>query len=78
MSSYTWIAKNISNGLRHWQVGAEYEYAVVGHPKRNFGWILSRTKELPEDVLKGIISRIEAQGYNFSKFIYTNQKDYGN
>ena len=58
-------------------IGPEYEYAVVGHPKRNFGWILSRKKELPEDVLKGIISRIEAQGYDFSKFSFTNQKDYG-
>ena len=58
-------------------LGPNYEYAVVGHPTRKYGWILSRTKELPEDTLKGIISRLEAQGYDFSKFTMTNQKEYG-
>ena len=58
-------------------LGPNYEYAVVGHPTRKYGWILSRTKELPEDTLKGIITRLEAQGYDFSKFTMTNQKEYG-
>jgi len=58
-------------------LGPNYEYAVVGHPTRKYGWILSRTKELPQDTLKGIISRLEAQGYDFSKFTMTNQKEYG-
>jgi len=58
-------------------LGPDYEFAVVGHPSRDFGWILSRTKELPDDVLKGIISRLEQQGYDFSKFEMTNQKNFG-
>jgi apolipoprotein D and lipocalin family protein len=58
-------------------LGPNYEYAVVGHPSRKYGWILSRTKELPQDTLKGIITRLEAQGYDFSKFTMTNQKEYG-
>jgi apolipoprotein D and lipocalin family protein len=58
-------------------LGPNYEYAVVGHPTRKYGWILSRTKELPEATLKGIITRLEAQGYDFSKFTMTNQREYG-
>jgi len=57
-------------------LGPDYEYAVVGHPSRKYGWILSRTPELPEDVLPGIIQRLEAQGYDFSQFQMVNQKDY--
>jgi apolipoprotein D and lipocalin family protein len=57
-------------------LGPDYEYAVVGHPSRKYGWILSRTPELPEDVLPGIIPRLEAQGYDFSQFQMVNQKDY--
>jgi len=57
-------------------LGENYEYAVVGHPSREYGWILSRTPELPDQVLKGIISRLEGQGYDFSRFKMTNQKDY--
>jgi apolipoprotein D and lipocalin family protein len=57
-------------------LGTNYEYAVVGHPSRQYGWILSRTKTLPEEVLKEIISRLESQGYDFSKFTMTDQKNY--
>jgi len=49
-------------------LGPDYEYAVVGHPQREYGWILSRTSELPEQTLSGIISRLEQKGYDFSMF----------
>lgn len=58
-------------------LGPNYEYAVVGHPKRKYGWILSRTKELPADILKGVKLRLEGQGYDTSEFRFTNQRDYG-
>ena len=54
-------------------LGGRYEYAVVGHPSRNYGWILSRTPTLPEDVLAGIHSRLAAQGYDVSRFRMTDQ-----
>ncbi len=57
-------------------LGPEYQYAVIGHPSRNLGWILSRTPKLPEEVLKGIVERLEANGYNFSQFKMTNQTDF--
>lgn len=57
-------------------LGPNYEYAVVGHPSRRYGWILSRSKKLSPDVLNAIISRLESQGYDFSKFTMTNQENF--
>lgn len=67
-------------GGDYWVIdlGENYEYAVVGHPTREYGWILSRTPELPEDVLKGIVGRIEAMGYNFRDFKMTDQMNFEN
>ncbi|HPD06285.1 MAG TPA: lipocalin family protein [Candidatus Bipolaricaulis sp.] len=48
----------------------DYSYAVVGHPSRSYGWILSRTPTptLPADTLAGIRERLEVQGYTWSQF----------
>ncbi|MDD5264996.1 MAG: lipocalin family protein [Candidatus Bipolaricaulis sp.] len=46
----------------------DYSYAVVGHPRLQYGWILSRTPTLPSDVLAGIYSRLEAAGYSRAAF----------
>ena len=54
----------------------EYQYAVIGHPSRDLGWILSRTPKLPKGVLKSIADRLEANGYSFSKFKMTNQTNF--
>jgi len=54
-------------------LGADYEYAVVGHPNRNYGWILSRTSTLPEQVLVGIKARLAEQGYDVTRFRTTDQ-----
>jgi apolipoprotein D and lipocalin family protein len=45
----------------------EYQYAVVGHPSRDYLWILSRTPQMKDDIYQGIMSRIVAQGYNAEK-----------
>jgi apolipoprotein D and lipocalin family protein len=55
-------------------LGPDYEYAVVGHPSRNYGWVLSRTPVLSPDVLAGIMDRLAAQGYDVSRFKRTAQK----
>ena len=57
-------------------LGPNYEYAVVGHPSRKYGWILSRTPALSEEMFQGIVKRLEDQGYDFSRFQMVNQKDY--
>jgi apolipoprotein D and lipocalin family protein len=70
-----WLKWNFLAG-DYWVIdlGPNYEYAVVGHPSRGYGWILSRTPELPKDTLDGIVKRLKDQGYDFSKFKMTDQK----
>jgi apolipoprotein D and lipocalin family protein len=55
-------------------LGRDYEYAVVGHPKRNYLWILSRTKEMDEGVYEGILSLLRDKQYDTSKLIKTLQE----
>jgi apolipoprotein D and lipocalin family protein len=64
-------------GGKYWIIDLDknYNYSVIGHPDREIGWILSRTPTLTDDVLKGIAERLEAQGYDFSKFKMTNQTE---
>ena len=57
-------------GAPYWiiDLAPDYSFAVVGHPSRKYGWILSRTPTLPDDVLSGIVERLESQGYRFDDF----------
>jgi len=56
-------------------LGAQYEYAVVGHPSRDYLWILSRTSTLDATTLAGITSRAQSEGFDVSKLQYTEQPD---
>ncbi len=49
-------------------LGENYEYVVVGHPNRKVAWINARTTSLPDEVMRGIIERLEDQGYDYDKF----------
>ena len=49
------------------ELGAHYEYAVVGEPSRKYLWILSRTAKMDDAVYAGIASRLAAKGYDASK-----------
>ena len=48
-------------------LGADYDYAVVGHPGRDYLWILSRASTMPEATYEGILARLKAQGYDTSR-----------
>ena len=53
----------------------EYSYVVVGHPKRKYLWILSRTKTMENDAYEGILRRLgDIHHYDTSKLIRTLQK----
>ncbi len=45
----------------------DYSYAVVGHPSRDYLWILSRTPELSEETYSGILKRLKDQGYTLDR-----------
>lgn len=51
----------------------DYSYAVVGHPNRDYLWILSRTPHMDSVVYDGIISRIKANGFDAGRLNKTIQ-----
>jgi apolipoprotein D and lipocalin family protein len=59
----------------YWIIGLadDYSYAVVGHPSRDYLWILSRTSVMPESIYQGIVARLQAQGYETSRLVRTVQ-----
>ncbi len=55
-------------------LGANYEYAVVGHPGRDYLWILSRTPTIDPTVYAGILERLQDQGYEVARLNRTPQQ----
>lgn len=51
----------------------DYSYAVVGHPGRDYLWILSRTPTMSEPTYKTIVTRLKDQGYETSRLVRTLQ-----
>jgi apolipoprotein D and lipocalin family protein len=58
-------------------LGSNYEFAVVGHPSRDYLWILSRTPTMDAAVYDGIIARLRAQGYEVDRLNRTLQPGSG-
>ena len=56
------------------EVGADYEYAVVGHPSKRFVWIMSRTPHLEGKLMRGIIGRLDKLGYDTTQIRPVPQK----
>jgi apolipoprotein D and lipocalin family protein len=55
------------------EAGDDYEYAVVGHPTRDYLWILSRERSLPKAKLDGILARAKSRGFPTGILEYTEQ-----
>jgi apolipoprotein D and lipocalin family protein len=51
----------------------DYSYAVVGHPGRDYLWILSRTPTMEPAVYDGILERLEAKAYPLERLQRTLQ-----
>ncbi len=59
----------------YWIIGLDedYRWAIVGHPGRNYLWILSRTPQM-DDVLYGdLLELIADKGYDLTKIEKTLQ-----
>ncbi|MEQ1860851.1 MAG: lipocalin family protein [Chthoniobacteraceae bacterium] len=50
-----------------------YRWAVVGHPSRRYGWIMARQRTMPEATYRGILRRLEQQGYDPKAFVKVPQ-----
>lgn len=51
----------------------DYQWTVVGHPSRKYGWIMAREKTLPDATYQSILTRLAEQGYDPSKFVKVPQ-----
>ncbi|MBK8256130.1 MAG: lipocalin family protein [Polyangiaceae bacterium] len=51
----------------------DYSYAVVGHPGRDYLWILSRTPTMDEATYTQIVGRLTEKGYEASRIVRTVQ-----
>lgn len=59
----------------YWIIGLDenYDYAVVGHPDRKYGWILSREPELSDTQYQEVHSILGDNGYDPDRFEETLQ-----
>lgn len=62
-------------GADYWVIALDpnYQWAVVGHPSRRYGWVLARERRLSPVVLAEIVGRIKLQGYDACEFVVTPQ-----
>jgi apolipoprotein D and lipocalin family protein len=54
-------------------LGENYEWAIVGHPQRKYGWILASKPRLDETTLRLIRAQLIDQGYDPNRFVTTPQ-----
>jgi len=60
----------------YWIIGLDenYQWAVVGTPGRKYGWVLSRTPSLPDEIMQEIFSVLKEQNYNPDSFEISPQQ----
>lgn len=51
-------------------VDEAYQYAIIGSPKKDTMWILTRNEKIDENVLKTLVTKSEQIGFDVSKIIY--------
>jgi apolipoprotein D and lipocalin family protein len=47
----------------------DYQWVLVGEPKREFGWVLSRNTQLSEATYDAILDKAVALGYDKARFV---------
>lgn len=55
------------------EIDKNYQYAVIGSSSDKYLWILSRTPQLSENILKRLLQNIKQRGYDLSKLVYVKQ-----
>ena len=55
-------------------VADDYRYVAVGHPSRDYLWILSRTPALAEDDLTALETRLKDADFDVSRLEFTEQR----
>lgn len=52
------------------ELDEEYQFVMVGEEKREYLWILSRTKILPEETLKVLVDKARKIGFPVDSLVY--------
>jgi apolipoprotein D and lipocalin family protein len=55
------------------ELDQDYRWAVVGHPNRNYLWILSRTPQMVPALYDDLLDRIGNKGYDIARIKRTLQ-----
>lgn len=50
-------------------IDPQYQWVIVGHPQRKYGWILSRTQTIPAPLRADLDQRLQKLGYDPRAFI---------
>lgn len=50
------------------EVAEDYSWALIGHPKREMGWVFSRQQAMDDATYQALLQRMTAHGYDISKF----------
>jgi apolipoprotein D and lipocalin family protein len=51
----------------------DYRWAVVGHPGRDYLWVLSRAPTMPAVTWTSILARLQERGYDTTRIVRTEQ-----
>jgi apolipoprotein D and lipocalin family protein len=56
--------------VQYWILNLDpnYQWVMVGHPSRRYGWIMARAKTLDEATYQRILQATSAQGYDPARF----------
>jgi len=57
-------------------IDEDYKYALVFGRTLDYMWILSREKDVPEDILREYVQRAILAGYDYYRLIWTEQEEY--
>jgi len=55
------------------ELDPEYRYAAVGHPSRDYLWVLARTPTLDPTLYRELTDRLAAQGFDLTRLRPTPQ-----
>lgn len=60
---------------KYWiiELAEDYSYAVVGHPNRQYLWILSRTPKMNEKVFAMLLEKLKQKQFDVTKLKITKQ-----
>ena len=55
------------------ELSPNYDYAVIGTPKRDYLWILSRSPQMDDALYQQLLQKIAGHGYNINRISKTKQ-----